>query len=324
MFEPFSDRARMIMALANEEAQRRNHEYIGAEHILVGLVREGSGVAAGVLKKLEVDLPKVRMELDKLVKNGPDMVATGRRPQTPRAKKVIERAILESRSLNHNYVGSEHLLLGLLGDPAGIPTHILGALGIELDRVRQEVLDVLGASARTTPSAADATEDNYAWEATISVQENPMGSFHGSDRQSLFGDSKLLRLFLLDRDATCPRCGYNLRDLTEPRCPECGEALTLKVSAQRPIFGLFWVTILPGILSGVCAIVLLVLLQFDPQVPPAVWWVDLFGFVSGASVAVFFTYRRAFSRRSEKVQLTVAVIVWLVHVVVFLVLARTY
>ena len=108
MFERLTDRARKVMALANQEAQRFNHEYIGTEHILLGLVKEGSGVGANVLKHLEIDLRKVRLEVEKLVKSGPDMVTMGKLPQTPRAKKVIEYAIEEARSLNHNYVGTEH------------------------------------------------------------------------------------------------------------------------------------------------------------------------------------------------------------------------
>ena len=113
MFERLTDRARKVMALANQEAQRFNHEYIGTEHILLGLVKEGSGVGANVLKNLGIDLRKVRLEVEKLVKSGPEMVTMGKLPQTPRAKKVIEYAIEEARNLNHNYVGTEHLLLGL-------------------------------------------------------------------------------------------------------------------------------------------------------------------------------------------------------------------
>ena len=114
MYERFTDRARKVMELANQEAQRFNHEYIGTEHILLGLVKEGSGVAANVLKNLDIDLRKIRLEVEKIVQSGPDMVTMGKLPQTPRAKKVIEYSIEEARNLNHNYVGTEHLLLGLL------------------------------------------------------------------------------------------------------------------------------------------------------------------------------------------------------------------
>ncbi|MFQ5501325.1 MAG: ATP-dependent Clp protease ATP-binding subunit [Phycisphaerae bacterium] len=145
MFERFTDRARKVMALANQEAQRFNHEYIGTEHILLGLVKEGSGVGANVLKNLEVDLRKVRLEVEKLVKSGPDMVTMGKLPQTPRAKKVIEYAIEEARNLNHNYVGTEHLLLGLLREQDGVAAQVLMNLGIKLEEVREEVLNLLGA-----------------------------------------------------------------------------------------------------------------------------------------------------------------------------------
>src|SRR5882762_7724642 len=145
MFERFTDRARKVMALANQEAQRFNHEYIGTEHILLGLVKEGSGVGANVLKNLDVDLRKVRLEVEKLVKPGPEMVTMGRLPQTPRAKKVIEYAIEEARNLNHNYVGTEHLLLGLLREHDGVAAQVLMNLGLKLEEVREEVLNLLGA-----------------------------------------------------------------------------------------------------------------------------------------------------------------------------------
>ncbi len=146
MFERFTDRARKVMALANQEAQRFNHEYIGTEHILLGLVKEGSGVGANVLKNMDVDLRKVRLEVEKLVKAGPEMVTMGKLPQTPRAKKVIEYAIEEARSLNHNYVGTEHLLLGLLREHDGVAAQVLRNLGLKLEEVREEVLNLLGAS----------------------------------------------------------------------------------------------------------------------------------------------------------------------------------
>jgi len=145
MFERFTDRARKVMALANQEAQRLNHEYIGTEHILLGLVKEGSGVGANVLRNLDVDLRKVRLEVEKLVKAGPEMVTMGKLPQTPRAKKVIEYAIEEARNLNHNYVGTEHLLLGLLREHDGVAAQVLMNLGLKLEEVREEVLNLLGA-----------------------------------------------------------------------------------------------------------------------------------------------------------------------------------
>ncbi len=144
MYERFTDRARKVMQLANQEAQRFNHEYIGTEHILLGLVKEGSGVAANVLKNLDVDLRKIRIEVEKIVQTGPDMVTMGKLPQTPRAKKVIEYAMEEARNLNHNYVGTEHLLLGLLREQEGVAAQVLMNLNMKLDDVRDEVLNLLG------------------------------------------------------------------------------------------------------------------------------------------------------------------------------------
>ncbi|MCE2882327.1 MAG: AAA family ATPase, partial [Planctomycetaceae bacterium] len=160
MFERLTDRARKVMALANQEAQRLNHEYIGTEHILLGLVKEGSGVGANVLKNLDIDLRKVRLEVEKLVKSGPEMVTMGKLPQTPRAKKVIEYAIEEARNLNHNYVGTEHLLLGLLREHDGVAAQVLMNLRLKLEEVREEVLNLLGAGgeAEEAPPQAEPSE----------------------------------------------------------------------------------------------------------------------------------------------------------------------
>jgi ATP-dependent Clp protease ATP-binding subunit ClpC len=155
MFERFTDRARKVMALANQEAQRFNHEYVGTEHVLLGLVKEGQGVAANVLHNLQVDLKKIRLEVEKIVKSGPNMVTMGKLPQTPRAKKVIEFAIEEARNLGHNYVGTEHLLLGLLREHDGVAAQVLMNLGLKLDDVRAEVLNILGATAEAEPAATE-------------------------------------------------------------------------------------------------------------------------------------------------------------------------
>src|SRR6476661_4738536 len=141
MYERFTDRARKVMQLANQEAQRFN-----PEHILLGLVKEGSGVAANVLKNLDIDLRKIRLEVEKIVQHGPggEQVVMGRLPHTPRAKKVIEYSIEEARNLNHNYVGTEHLLLGLLREQEGVAAQVLMNLGLKLEDVREEVLNLLG------------------------------------------------------------------------------------------------------------------------------------------------------------------------------------
>ena len=144
MYERFSDQARKVMNLANQEAQRLNHEYVGPEHILLGLVKEGSGVAVNVLKNLDVDLRKIRVEIQKMVQSGPDMVFMGKLPQTPQAKKVLEYSIEEAGNLNQNYVDTEHFLLGLLREQEGVAAQVLQNLSLKLESVRQEVLSLLG------------------------------------------------------------------------------------------------------------------------------------------------------------------------------------
>jgi hypothetical protein len=151
MYERFTDRARKVIQLANQEAQRLNHEYIGTEHILLGLIKEGSEVAANVLKNLDIDLRKIRLEIEKIALPGPDMVTPGKLPQTPRAKKVIEYSIEEARNLNHNYIGTEHLLLGLLREQEGLAAQVLMILGLKLEDVRAEVMHILGFSRGPQP-----------------------------------------------------------------------------------------------------------------------------------------------------------------------------
>jgi ATP-dependent Clp protease ATP-binding subunit ClpC len=144
MFDNFTERARKVLGLARQEAQKFNHEYIGTEHILLGLILEGSGVAANVLRNMEVDLRKIRLEIEKLVQQGPQMVtAPGKLPFTPRAKRVIELAKNEANALNHEHIGTEHLLLGLLKESEGIAAQVLVNLGVKLEEVREEVLDLL-------------------------------------------------------------------------------------------------------------------------------------------------------------------------------------
>jgi ATP-dependent Clp protease ATP-binding subunit ClpC len=146
MFDRFTDRAKKVMSFARQEAMKFNHEYIGTEHILLGLVQEGSGVAANVLKNMTVDLEKIRHEVEKIVKTGPSMVPMGQLPFTPRAKKVLELSLEEASQLSHNYIGTEHLLLGLIRENEGIAAQVLTNLGVKLDEVREEVLEFLGAS----------------------------------------------------------------------------------------------------------------------------------------------------------------------------------
>lgn len=144
MFDRFTERARKVMGFARREAQRFHHEYIGTEHILLGLIQEGQGVAANVLKSMAIDLEKIRREVEKIVKPGPAMEPSVQIPFTPRAKKVVELALEEAGNLGHNYIGTEHLLLALLREQEGIAAHVLMALGVRLDEVREEVIEFLG------------------------------------------------------------------------------------------------------------------------------------------------------------------------------------
>ena len=156
MFNKFTERARKVILLAKEEARRFNHDYIGTEHILLGLIREGEGVAAAVLQKLGLSPEKIRLEVEKLVQSGPSTMVSGDIPFTPKAKKVIELAMEEARSLGHNYIGTEHLLLGLIREGEGVASQVLMNLGLDLNRVRNEVITLLGSSSPAPTGGASA------------------------------------------------------------------------------------------------------------------------------------------------------------------------
>ncbi len=141
-FDKFTERARKVLSLAQEEAQRFQHNYIGTEHLLLGLVREGEGVASKVLVNLGVQLNIVRQRVEFIIGRG-DRIVLGNIGLTPRAKKVIELAVDEARRLNHHYIGTEHLLLGLVREGEGIASGVLENLGVNLARVREETLRVL-------------------------------------------------------------------------------------------------------------------------------------------------------------------------------------
>jgi ATP-dependent Clp protease ATP-binding subunit ClpC len=194
MFDRFTDRARKVMSLARQEAERLNHDYIGTEHILLGLVHEGSGVAANVLENLEVDLEKVRLEVEKLVKPAPDVVTMGQLPFTPRAKKVLEYAIDEARALDHNYVGTEHLLLGLLREQEGLAAQVLMNLALKLEEVRAEVLDFLGAENQGAGEGGGGRPvegGSSAPQATEQESKTPALDSFGRDLTELAREGKL-------------------------------------------------------------------------------------------------------------------------------------
>ncbi len=139
MFERFTEHAREVMSLANQEAQQFGHEFIGTEHILWGLAKEVQGVAAAVLKHFNVDLKPLRKEVETLLEGRPHVEATEKLTQTEHTKDVIRYAVEEARSLHHNYVGTEHLLLGLMRDGKAISAKVLTNLGLRIDAVREQV-----------------------------------------------------------------------------------------------------------------------------------------------------------------------------------------
>ena len=190
MLEQFTDRARKVMALANREAQEMNHEYIGTEHILLGLVNDGNGVGANVLKNLGVDLCKVRQEVERLLKKGAEPTL-GKLPQTPRAKSVIEFAIAEAQKLNHNYVGTEHLLLGLLREEEGVAAQVLMNLGVSLDEAREQVAGMLGLPFDLKP---ELQVDHLNLAAQRAADKKTESDLHSLAKQCLRYDERLKEL----------------------------------------------------------------------------------------------------------------------------------
>src|SRR5512137_2235677 len=142
MFERFTDRARRVVVLAQEEARMLNHNYIGTEHILLGLIHEGEGVAAKALESLGISLDAVREQVQEIIGQG-QQAPTGHIPFTPRAKKVLELSLREALQLGHNYIGTEHILLGLIREGEGVAARVLVKLGAALHKVRQTVIQLL-------------------------------------------------------------------------------------------------------------------------------------------------------------------------------------
>ncbi|MGH2442297.1 MAG: ATP-dependent Clp protease ATP-binding subunit [Chloroflexota bacterium] len=186
-FDRFTERARKVLTLAQEEAQRFNHNYIGTEHLLLGLVREGEGVAAKVLSNLGIELTKVRSAVEFIIGRG-DRVVMGEIGLTPRAKKVIELAVDEARRLGHHYIGTEHLLLGLIREGEGIAAGVLESLGVNLEKVRSEVIKVLTQTGPTTHhgdrrSSKTPTIDNLGIDLTAQARAGQLDPIVGRDEE---------------------------------------------------------------------------------------------------------------------------------------------
>jgi len=156
MFERFTDRARRVVVLAQDEARNLDHNYIGTEHILLGLLREGDGVAARALASLGVSLDAVRQRVEEIIGRGPQPAPSGHIPFTPRAKKVLELSLREALQLGHTYIGTEHILLGLIREGDGVAAQVIVASGVDLNLARQRVIQVLTGRAGPQDAPGDA------------------------------------------------------------------------------------------------------------------------------------------------------------------------
>ena len=168
MFERFTDRARRVVVLAQEEARHLDHNYIGTEHILLGLIHEGEGVAARALTELDISLEAVRSEVVEIVGHG-DEAPTGHIPFTPRAKKVLELSLREALALSHNYIGTEHILLGLIREGEGVAAQVLIELGGSLDRVRQQVIQILADASQLQAEQVGGTQSRISQQQAMAM-----------------------------------------------------------------------------------------------------------------------------------------------------------
>jgi ATP-dependent Clp protease ATP-binding subunit ClpC len=188
----FTDRVRKVLAMAREEAIRLQHDYVGTEHILLGLIREGEGVAAAVLMNLNVDLEQIHERIEESVRKGKATIALGELPYTSRAKKVLEYAMAEARELNHSYVGTEHLLLGLLREEKGIAAQVLNSLGVSLEEARAETLKLLGSDVNPSqPSTPGSSSQGTATPKGEKKSKTPALDHFCRDLTELARENKL-------------------------------------------------------------------------------------------------------------------------------------
>src|SRR5579863_8245457 len=184
MFERFTDRARRVVVLAQEEARMLNHNYIGTEHILLGLIHEGEGVAAKALESLGISLEAVRQQVEEIIGQG-QQAPTGSPPFTPRAKKVLELSLREALQLGHKYIGTEHMLLGLVREGEGVAAQVLISLGADLAKVRQQVIQLLSgyqggkespgqSSSSESPTGGSPVLDQFGRNLTQLARDNKL------------------------------------------------------------------------------------------------------------------------------------------------------
>ena len=194
MFERFTDRARRVVVLAQEEARMLNHNYIGTEHILLGLIHEGEGVAAKALESMGISLESVRQQVEEIIGQG-QQAPSGHIPFTPRAKKVLELSLREALQLGHNYIGTEHILLGLIREGEGVAAQVLVKLGADLNKVRQTVIQLLSGFQGKEPSASAGTGpqegtpstslvlDQFGRNLTKDARENKLDPVIGREKE---------------------------------------------------------------------------------------------------------------------------------------------
>ncbi|MDG1266898.1 MAG: Clp protease N-terminal domain-containing protein, partial [Ilumatobacter sp.] len=190
MFERFTDRARRVVVLAQEEARLLNHSYIGTEHILLGLIHEGEGVAAKALESLGISLEAVRSQVEEIIGQGGSS-PSGHIPFTPRAKKVLELSLREALQLGHNYIGTEHILLGLIREGEGVAAQVLVKLGADLSRVRQQVIQLLSGYQGPSGSSGGGSGSSAGGREGATAGVGP-GSKEGEDKG---GNSQILDQF---------------------------------------------------------------------------------------------------------------------------------
>ena len=170
MFEVFTDRARRVVVLAQEEARMLNHDYIGTEHLLLGLIHEGEGVAVRALESLGISLQDLRRDVEEMIGRGQHELS-GHIPFTPRTKRVLELSLRESQQLGHDYIGTEHILLGLIREGEGVAAQVLVKMGADLNRVRQQVLQLLGGRGHEELGESEAGGTRVAG----AVRQSPAG-----------------------------------------------------------------------------------------------------------------------------------------------------
>ncbi|MDP2866600.1 MAG: Clp protease N-terminal domain-containing protein, partial [Elusimicrobiota bacterium] len=188
----FTDRAQRVILIAQEEAKRLNHDYVGTEHILLGLIALSEGVASQVFQNLGIDLRKVRAEIEKIVGTGDNMMLLGEIPFTPRAKKVLEYAVEEAQHMSHSYIGTEHILLGLIREEEGVAARVLENLGLKLETVREEVLSILGEmEQKDSPKEAPASRSHATHTATKGKTKTPILDEFARDLTQMAKEGKL-------------------------------------------------------------------------------------------------------------------------------------